>query len=101
MRSFSLWACFVLVVLFPFVGSQSQQSDTSPESVWFVLSSESGNPLGIDPVVRTAGKKLLPVPDYCGDTPGNDEFGKKYLRAGQTYNVMFGGARAGQISYAP
>jgi hypothetical protein len=66
--------------------------------VWFTLSNESGRTFWIDPLVLVADKKLVEAPEYCGDALADDEFGKKYLRPGQTYAVVFGGARTGEIS---
>jgi hypothetical protein len=100
MRSSVLWVLAVAaVVCIPFTLSQSQQPINASDSVWFVLSNESGQALRIDPAFRIAGKRLLEPPAYCDDVPENDEFGKTYLRPGRSYTVSFGGARAGSLSF--
>jgi len=99
MRSSVLWACVTSALLcLPSTFRQSSLPDKSSESVWFALSNESGHALWIEPVVVVIGKKLLEAPQYCGDMPADDEFGRNYLRPGRTYLVMFGGSKAGEIS---
>ena len=85
----SLLSCLFLV--------PARQPQRGPsESVWFVLEEEPRGKLSIDPVAKLVGGKLMGVPDGCdAENPDYKKFEALYLRPGQTYSVLFGGAPAG------
>ena len=49
----------------------------------------------IDPILLLRGKHMDAIPDQCQPSPERDAFDNTYLKPGNSYTVIFGGAEAG------
>ncbi len=82
----------------------AQQPTKPPSSndaiipVFELEEAERGEGITIDPILLLKGKQIQPVPDPCEEGSALTQFNDEYLKPGNTYSVVFGGAEAGTVT---
>jgi hypothetical protein len=101
-KSWLIRAVFLLLVAS--VGTSLGQKRASAPArdngvpIFALLGSERGDSVSIDPMMLIDGQQIRPVPNPCTETPALHDFESRYLKAGATYPVIFGGVRRGTVS---
>jgi len=93
-------AALSLVFLFS-IPSKTQNKKPSAERVWFAVEERPRGQLRIEPFAIVSDGELEPFPSPCAEEYSEDSEQQKpassYLRPGQAYSVVFGGAAAGEV----
>jgi hypothetical protein len=73
---------------------------SAPEEViWFSVGVLTNGQVSIDPIGRVVEHNLVDIPDACAEN--NSEylsFASRYMKPGDSYDVLFGGVPAGRVS---